>query len=163
MAQEVCKINKFGYCYHGELCRYLHVNVLCESISCDIVSCEKRHPFVCKFYRDHGMCKFSDYCKYKHEKNMENGTKSEINSLKEKVDQLEKNLKQKDKDFDKLNKLVQKLSEKMNNSEKQLDVIDENDSVEEIEISNLETTFINPSSEVNCDFCDFVAKNLKTY
>ena len=56
---------------------------------------------------------------------------------------------------------MQKLSEKMNNSEKQLDVIDENESVEEIEVSNLETTFMNPSSEVNCDVCDFVAKNLK--
>ena len=101
MAQEVCKRNKFGYCMHGDLCRYLHVNILCETISCDIISCNKRHPYVCKFYREFRRCKFSDYCKYKHETNCENETKRELKTLKGKVEQLELALKQKDKDFEK--------------------------------------------------------------
>ena len=111
------------------------------------------------FYREFRRCKFSDYCKYKHETNCENETKRELKTLKEKVEQLEMVLKQKDKDFEKLNAIVQKLSEKVNNSKEPLDVEDE--SIQEEEIHNLDTTFLNPSSEVNCDVCSFVAKNVQ--
>ena len=47
----------------------------------------------------------------------------------------------------------------MNNSEETLHVEDE--SIQEEEIHNLYTTFLNPSSEVNCDVCSFVAKNVQ--
>ena len=104
MAQEVCLRNKFGYCKHHDLCRYLHVNDLCESTSCDIKNCNKRHPYTCTFYKEHGRCKFNDYCKYKHtnfENKLENENKNkkEINIMKEKINNMEYLLKKNEIDF----------------------------------------------------------------
>ena len=121
MAQEICTRNKFGYCKHGDMCRYLHVNELCDNISCAIKSCNKRHPYICKFYRDHGRCKFLEYCKYKHEifENIfENETKKEMEALNKKLDKVEKVLKQKEKDIENLHNLEMKLCEKMDESGK---------------------------------------------
>ena len=39
--------------------------------------------------------------------------------------------------------------------------IEEIDCVGEKEETNLDLTFVNPSSEINCEMCDFVAKNLQ--
>ena len=72
MAQEICIRNKFGYCKHRDLCIYLHVNDLCDLTSCDIKNCNKRHPYKCKYYSEHGRCKFNDYCKYKHDNSRNN-------------------------------------------------------------------------------------------
>ena len=69
MAKEICLINTFGYCKHGDLCRYLHVNDLCESTSCDLRNCNKRQFCTCKF---------NDYCKCKHT-NYENNLEIETN------------------------------------------------------------------------------------
>ena len=62
----VCKHFKFGHCKFRLHCRYRHVDVLCEDSSCDINTCEKRHPMICKFYYNYGRCKFSP-CSYKHD------------------------------------------------------------------------------------------------
>ena len=81
--------------------------------------------------------------------------KNEIDILKEKMKELENALKIKDRDFAKLNTLIIKLLEKVDNPEPSELEVTENDSVQ-----NLETTFLNPSSEMQCDDCDFVAKNI---
>ena len=54
-----------------------------------------------------------------------------------------------------------KLCEKMDKSEKTLPTIEEIDCVGEKEETNLDLTFVNPSSEINCEMCDFVAKNVQ--
>ena len=68
MNQNVCRKNKFGYCYFGEKCHFRHVGELCNKEICNVFKCEKRHPKICKYMREHGMCKFTDYCKYDHNK-----------------------------------------------------------------------------------------------
>ena len=72
---------------------------------------------------------------------------------------MEKLMKLKEKEFEKLNALVLKLSEKISESEKSMipDELLQNET-EEI---NLDITFLNPSSETQCDLCDFIAKNIK--
>ena len=68
MTQQICRRNKFGYCmFGGDKCRYLHIEETCENEQCDILNCQKRHPRTCNFYRDYRRCKFSDYCRYKHD------------------------------------------------------------------------------------------------
>ena len=37
----------------------------------ELALCEKRHPKICKFYRDYKRCKFTVGCMYKHENQME--------------------------------------------------------------------------------------------
>ena len=158
MAQEICKRNQFGFCKYGDTCRYLHINTLCDSNSCEIFNCTKRHPYKCRFYREHGRCKFGDYCKYKHElyeKTPDNGTKREIQNLKEKIKQMEKAMIKKEDDFEKLTAVVMKLSEIIKKSNQSFNDNEQTDKEE----STLEQTFLNPSSEMACDVCNFVSKN----
>ena len=67
MTQAICFKNKFGYCKFSDSCRYKHVTLVCEDGQCEIKNCEKRHPKICKYYRDYRRCKFTVGCKYKHE------------------------------------------------------------------------------------------------
>ena len=109
MAQEICKRNKFGYCMHGDLCRLLHVNTVCEKIDCDIFSCRSRHPYSCKYYKEFRRCRFLEYCKYKHEKaldSIEKETKDEPKNMKRKVDDLEKQALNKENVVELENKLL---------------------------------------------------------
>ena len=49
----VCSFFKFGYCKHGETCRKLHLQELCENDVCEnIQSCKKRHPVDCRYMDD---------------------------------------------------------------------------------------------------------------
>ena len=66
--QNVCKWNKYGYCKHGDMCKKLHVNDICENSSCKIMCCLKRHPKPCKFYAIYKRCKF-DPCAFLHVEN----------------------------------------------------------------------------------------------
>ena len=67
MTQAICFKNKFGYCKFSDSCRYKHVTLVCEDGQCEIQNCEKRHPKICRYYRDYRRCKFTVGCKYKHE------------------------------------------------------------------------------------------------
>ena len=67
MTQAICFKNKFGYCKYQDRCFFRHVTIVCDDAKCDIFKCEKRHPKICKYYRDFGRCKFTLGCKYKHE------------------------------------------------------------------------------------------------
>ena len=42
MSENVCRINKFGYCQHGEKCRYKHVDEICQKINCSVHKCDIR-------------------------------------------------------------------------------------------------------------------------
>ena len=67
----VCFNYKFGFCKFNERCKFRHVTLVCEDENCDISKCEKRHPKICKFYRDYKRCKFTVGCMYKHENQFE--------------------------------------------------------------------------------------------
>ena len=58
-AAGVCRYAKFGFCKHGEKCRNIHFQEICEKESCDnILNCHKRHPAMCKYFTEYGRCKF---------------------------------------------------------------------------------------------------------
>ena len=65
MTQTICFKNKFGYCRYSE----------------------KRHPKICKYYRDFRRCKFTVGCKYKHENQNEL-----FEEIKKKIEYLEHNM-----------------------------------------------------------------------
>ena len=54
-------------CRYSDSCRFKHVTIVCDDGQCKIQNCEKRHPKICKYYRDYRRCKFTVGCKYKHE------------------------------------------------------------------------------------------------
>ena len=81
--------------------------------------------------------------------------------MNRKLENVEKVWKEKERDIEKLHNLVIKLFDKIDDYGKTLPVIEEIDFVEETDYTNLDKTFVNPSSEINCEMCDFVAKNLQ--
>ena len=64
---KVCFKFKFGFCKYSERCKYRHVTLVCDDYKCDVSKCEKRHPKICRYYRDYKRCKFTIGCMYKHE------------------------------------------------------------------------------------------------
>ena len=65
------------------------MNEKCEN---DISACSKRHPKVCKYYREYNRCKFSDRCVYAHvvkDNDLEN-LKLENERILQKICELEK-------------------------------------------------------------------------
>ena len=61
----------------------------------------------------------------------------------------------KEDDFEKLTSVVMKLSEIIKKSNQSFNDNEQTDKEE----STLEQTFLNPSSEMACDVCNFVSKN----
>ena len=95
-AHPVCLFNKFGYCRYGELCKHKHLKEVCDDLDCEQKEvCHKRHPKQCRYYRDFGRCKFSEYCFFRHEESFKqnhNQIESELEQLKHKVMMLEDKL-----------------------------------------------------------------------
>ena len=90
MAGECCRRNKFGFCKFGERCRYLHIDELCESSSCDQSHCSLRHPRECFYFKKYKNCKFGEWCRYDHkigviEKESLKAVIAEIQTLKEEI------------------------------------------------------------------------------
>ena len=120
--QSICRRNKYGYCYFGDTCRNKYINVMCADKSCNIFSCENRHPKICTFFRDLGQCKFNEYCKFDHNKQkkiLENNQK--IEELEKKIEKLQRS----DKQSEKIAKVVAKL-ENIENSQTIKDISFEN-------------------------------------
>ena len=85
-AQNVCKYEKFGFCKEGDSCPRFHPKVLCDKDSCDVTSCNKRHPMVCRNFIK-GDCRFGSACKFDHRK------QKNIKALEDKTDTLVKEVK----------------------------------------------------------------------
>ena len=139
--QNVCEYFKFGYCKFLDTCRLMHIKEKCENQSCEIKSCNLRHPRTCKFYRDYRRCKYSEWCSYEHVEN-------ENENLVERINNLEKVNAEKDILIKALADKIKTIEEKLN-----LDLHDSNDD------SEMERTFFNPLIRYQCDECDFVAKS----
>ena len=79
--------NHFRYSYSKcfDKCNYLHVSKICDS---DVNFCNMRHPKYCKFYRENKICKFGEWCAYRHRSNYDetfhdtNDISSEVKNLK---------------------------------------------------------------------------------
>ena len=69
----------------------MHVSEKCERKSCDIKSCNLRHPKICRYFRDRKFCKFGEWCCFEH-KNSEEDFKrvfEKCNIIENKVNNLE--------------------------------------------------------------------------
>ena len=67
MTQNVCKRNKYGYCRRGDNCHFRHEKLICTDQTCNVFACDKRHPRRCSWFQEYGRCKFTSFCKFKHE------------------------------------------------------------------------------------------------
>ena len=118
--QNVCKWNKFGYCKHGDMCRKLHVNDICENSSCKIMCCLKRHPKPCKFYAIYKRCKF-DPCAFLHVENTNSFEylKKENENILSKINDIDNALKSLDaKELE-----IENFIEKLLDIEKKTDIL----------------------------------------
>ena len=107
MTKFLCFRNKLGYCKFGETCRNRHVDDICETENCDIFSCDKRHPKVCRFVGRFGRCKFLEYCKYDHRKPKDiRELMGKVVTITMKIEVIEKT-KQKDSNDKELAKVVE--------------------------------------------------------
>ena len=112
MAQ-ICFRNKYGHCKYGGTCRLKHIDFICELETCQISSCQKRHPKECYWFRDYQWCKFRP-CSYKHtliQNSMKNTTQKEL-------DDLENMIKDRDQHIEGLSNKVQELEFKYDELEK---------------------------------------------
>ena len=87
-AQIVCKWFKFGFCKHKEYCRNQHVDEICDDEYCEIFRCRKRHPKMCRYFWNHGRCKFNP-CAFLHK---ENGLTLEHQKIGLKIDAINNTL-----------------------------------------------------------------------
>ena len=74
--------------------------------------CPKRHPNICKFFREFNRCKFGTYCSYSHTSRCDQD--EELHSLKVTAKQQENTL-------DTLNSEVASLKDKLADSEKEVE------------------------------------------
>ena len=93
---------KFGLCKFNDKFRFWHVNQVCENPSCEIKVCIKRHPRICKYFRNYNRCKLSEWCAFKHVGNSAISTQE----ILEKIKNLSEIIKEKD---DLINKLADKI------------------------------------------------------
>ena len=114
MAAPICLFNKFGYCKFGQKCRKYHINEICSEKTCDILSCNQRHPKVCNYFRNYGRCKFSP-CAYKHgnfaSNDLENKSR-EIKIISERLLALEKVIADKNEEINELGVIIENLEKK---------------------------------------------------
>ena len=81
-------------------CRKNHINEKCSKSSCDISTCQLRHPKNCRYLRDYKYCKFGEWCKFLHVEAENNCNdiiqiKTEQETIAKKLDLVEKQLEEK--------------------------------------------------------------------
>ena len=192
MTQAVCFKNKFGYCRYSDSCRFKHVTIVCDDGQCEIQNCEKRHPKICRYYRDYRRCKFTVGCKYKHENpnDMFNKLEKELDKIKknnsynekenhnkileEKLKKIEKKLDTQQKDFDNQRKDLEAKKSHILGLEIRLDELEKKYKSEKLtkdkKIKELEILVKNKGKRdqdsFKCSDCEFVSKSrngLKTH
>jgi hypothetical protein len=104
MAQNVCSFNKYGFYKFRLNCRRPHIMEKCSKPNCEILTCSKRHPKVCRYFRDIGFCKFSEWCLFNHDGVVQESR--EINELTIKMRTVEKIIAEKNKEIESLDKQI---------------------------------------------------------
>ena len=180
MTQKICFKNKFGYCKYRESCFFQHVTLVCDDDKCDIFKCDKRHPKICKWYRDFRWCKFTLGCKFKHENkydifekfdkkleelkaiNNNNGNDDLAKKAEEKLESVEKMLENQRKEIGEKNAQIASLELRMDDLEKKFT---SEKKTKDKKIKQLENAVKNKKSDdekkvtqnltQNCKYCDF--------
>ena len=136
---KICLKNKFGFCKYSERCFYQHVSTVREDYRCDVYKCEKRHPRICRYYRDFQRCKFTVGCKFKHENKYEILEKLEQKIKEFKCDHKDKEIAKNTKDERKLENMEIKLE----NQRKEIEEKNSKIASLEIRLDELEKKFLN--------------------
>ena len=112
--QNVCSRNKYGFCKFRNACRNQHIMEKCCIKQCEIHTCSRRHPKICKYFRDIGYCKFGEWCLFSHSiKNSKDLEDKEIKELFEKLKAVEDKLEEKSKLIEKLENVISEFEENM--------------------------------------------------
>ena len=111
-----------GFCKYLEKCRKHHENTICQKSKCEIRECNQRHPKVCKYFRDLGFCKFSEWCRFSHNVEKNNSLKNEeIKKLDDKIECIISELKmEQNKLLDVKNEEIRKLEDRIESVENEL-------------------------------------------
>ena len=102
--QNVCQFFKYGYCKFKIACRKQHILEKCKKQNCENGTCNQRHPRICRYLRDNGYCKFSEYCLFEHD-----FVKSDVQEIKDitvKLKGIEELIAEKSKDIETLEKVI---------------------------------------------------------
>ena len=120
--QVVCRFHQFGYCRFQERCRRKHINETCENENCSSRECPKRHPRICKYFREFNRCKFGDFCNYRHKYFISNSNNNDdtIRELNEKICTHGDRMVDLEKDNDVLRNRVSQLEKELSNLREQL-------------------------------------------
>ena len=161
-------LNKFGFCKFNERCIYRHVTLVCEDYKCDVSKCEKRHPKICRFYRDYKRCKFTVGCMYKHENTYDilekfqkkfeevkcnhndKDIEEKLESMENKIEVQRKQIEEKKSEIASLELRMEELEKKFANEKK----------CKDRKIKDLENIIKSKNEKVmkenfKCEYCDF--------
>ena len=137
---EVCFKFKFGFCKYSERCKYRHVTLVCDDYKCDVSKCEKRHPKLCRYYRDYKRCKFTVGCMYKHENQFEMFEKIEKKLKEVKCNHSEKDIQKITSDVD---EKLERMENKIEFQSKQLEESNSKITGLELRLEELEKKYSN--------------------
>ena len=137
---KICFKNKFGFCKYNERCSYQHVSTVCEDDKCDVYKCEKRHPRICRYYRDFKWCKFTVGCKFKHENQHEILEKLEKKIKEIKCDHKEEEVAKIAENYE---RKLESIEIKLENQRKEIEEKDTKIASLEIRLHELEKKFVN--------------------
>ena len=162
---QICRYNKFGFCKFGEFCRKRHISEKCLEPSCEISSCNLRHPKICKYFREFKRCKFGEYCYFDHKESGSELLEKRVNDLIIKVEKLEKKLEEKESnqlashsDFYTLEKKIEKIDKLLEDKNKKIEELEQKIMV--VEVKCVEKAKRNQEkASVICKFCPFEAKS----
>ena len=176
--QNVCVFNKYGYCKFRLTCRKQHILEICPNQNCEILRCSLRHPKICRYFRDFGMCKFGEWCLFRHELKVNKEMEDMKRALELKVETCENDLRTLQTCLGQKDLLISKLEERLQYFEKTLKLhsdkindLDEKlkpcEAVNDLDnkVKNLEEKQTNLIEESNgkykCNQCDFTTYHKK--
>ena len=145
-----CKYNYSGHCKYELTYHKRRLSETCSDFPCNAKNCEKRHPYLCRYFENFRKCKFGDECSYLHRENQSHMNLKDIEMLKEEIRKLKM-------ERENLEKFIHKLS----NIEKEIENLRE--SLEECKTNELplDTDQINENllnDNHRCDICDLDIK-----
>ena len=152
-----CKHNYYGHCKYESTCHKRHLSETCSNFPCRNQNCEKRHPYLCRYFENFNKCKFGNKCSYLHRENQSYLNLKEIQMMKEQIMKL-----QVEKEY------LEKIIIKLDNMEKEIKNLREKFEKSETIETKADTEEENDNADENyqCEFCDFKAKSdggLKTH
>ena len=109
----LCNYHQYGHCKYLTRCRNRHVDEVCEDSHCEMNTCERRHPLVCKYFEAFGRCRFNP-CSYMHV--------AASNSVNRNKDTIEKQVTEIKTEIEALKMISVNLEEKVKNVQMICDV-----------------------------------------